>query len=257
MIEEMSKAQALRRLQALEITTPVDNTMTTSSPKPKATGGVQITFSRSHWTHINLALTGASLRAEEEEDSTYSAYLDAICERIEVMNKNESLEHAPFTTAEIFCGLAQVAEGNEISLPLAAVLERRGLVCKDVSDPTEPRYILTAKSERLADGRTPLDALDDVMRNNGDAWVTIRLDDPHLYCVGVDDGGGLEAGASAPTLVMALDAISYCNSGEHVYADEHGHALCLECGGGGCDECSRTGLDENPPRRWPKGGLSG
>lgn len=62
-------------------------------------------------------------------------------------------------------------------------------------------------------------------------------------------------GACAPTLDLALLALSYCDKGERVEVNKKGFAVCRECHGEKCDECDQLGLDPSPPYGWIKGSL--
>jgi hypothetical protein len=80
--------------------------------------------------------------------------------------------------------------------------------------------------------------------------------------VSIDDGV-TSAGASAPTLEVAVVAAAMADEGEDLMVNADGLLMCLECLAdpeltvlGECSECSGTGLAApNRMVEWPRGGL--
>lgn len=115
--------------------------------------------------------------------------------------------------------------------------------------------------------RTPLQALDFMVRNNG---IPGDLPDPGGVVVGImlDDRGRFDVsveadsssgGAIAPTLEQALLAAYCCDEGECVIVGAEGQPVCRECDdrdpGEPCTYCNDTRVDQSPPHAWPTEGI--
>lgn len=122
--------------------------------------------------------------------------------------------------------------------------------------------------------RTPLQALDFMIRNNGNPGdlpdpggvvVGIMLDDRGRFDVSVE-AGETSSGAIAPTLEQALLAAMVCDEGECVIVGTDGHPTCRECDdevaaaaasgrSADCTFCVNTRSDQSPPHSWPPLGI--
>ncbi len=194
------------------------------------------------------AITSAS---DSASDRTLTPKQVASLQRI---GRREMGACEPGTGSELInAGLVELVDRPLVGYGKAWKLTRDGFLWLTESEiPRMPNTLARKAYEALAYAVRNSGVDDEPV---GDCAVTLAYhSDDKLYHADVE-AGECSAGACAPTLELAILALSYCDEMECVEVNELGRALCRECHGDGCKECNDTGADTHPPHAWPKDGI--
>ena len=223
-----------------------------------------MTFTPSQARDVATQLIEAAHQVEEKSTQASEATENVAPEPLKLtpkqvaslqrIGRRETEACDPTTGSELInAGLVELVDRPLVGYGKAWKLTKTGAAWLTESEiPRRPNMLARKAYEALAYAVRNSGVDDEPV---GDCAVTLAYhSEDKLYHADVE-AGECSAGACAPTLELAILALSYCDEMEGVEVNELGRALCRECHGDGCKECNDTGADTHPPHAWPKDGI--